>query len=83
MDLSKASTEALIEELERRKEEEIPQVLENIDWSEVINNALQRRNAIIAGTYHQDNDDENYMFEEVMTAVFGERYFQWEIDNTE
>ena len=82
MDLRKASTEALIEELERRKEEEIPQVLENIDWSEVISNATDRRDRVAEGSYHEDNDDSSYMLEAVMQAVFGKDYFDWENEET-
>lgn len=56
----------------------IPEVKEDIDFSNVIKLATKRRNSILDGDYHEDNDDNQYIFEEVMMAIFGKEYFNWE-----
>lgn len=82
LDLKYCSTENLERELARRKRQRLrekpPAVLVEVDWSGVIEAAVARRDSVVAGTYHEDNDDDVYMFEEVMQAVFGEGYFSWE-----
>lgn len=86
VDIKNASIEELEAELEARieqkKKDEAPQVKENIDWTSVINDAISRRDSVIEGSYHEDNDDAQYMFEAVMQAVFGEDYFSWENEET-
>lgn len=86
MDLTTASDKELAAELERRKLAkelaETPKMLKNIDWTEVINNAESEVDDILAGTYHEDNDDAQYMYEAVMQAVYGKKYFEWKNKKT-
>jgi hypothetical protein len=82
-DLKNISTEALQKEIERRQKiEKVPRKQDNIVWDSVVQSALDRRDRVASGEYHEDNDDAYYMFEEVMTAVFGKDYFKWENEQT-
>lgn len=76
--------EQLEEELNRRKKmrAETPQVRQNIDWSEVMSQAAAEVEAITSGEYNEDEDDKQYMYEAVMTAIYGSDYFEWANKNT-
>lgn len=58
-----------------------PKKLENIDWTEVINLAESIKDEVInlGEDYIDDSDSDNgeYMYQEVMKAVYGEDYFKW------
>lgn len=82
MNLKNVSDDELEKELQNRKQQaelaEIPSQLDNIDWRRVIGTAMIRRDSVVEESYHEDNDDAQYMFEAVMEAVFGINYFEWE-----
>lgn len=79
MNISEISTKELKQEIERRSdlEESRPQLKEDIDWSTVISYAEDTVGQVISGNYHEDRDDVQYMWEEVMTTVYGEDFFEW------
>ena len=82
-DLSVEELQAeLKKKLEQKKLEEIPQLLKKINWEPVITEAISRRDSVVNGDYHEDNDDAHYLFETVMEAVFGKYYFDWENEET-
>ena len=56
--------------------------LANVDWSGVVAQAREHVNGIDAGTTSDDNDDLEYLFEEVMKALYGDDYFTWENSKT-
>lgn len=76
MDIKSATKEDLEKELEARRLAEVPQPLPNINWSEVIGQAIKVRDGIAENGYG-GKDRQHYMFEAVMLAVFGKNYFNW------
>jgi len=79
-DLSEFDDDTLQKELNKRKKkrekEATPKVLDNKDWSKVIELATDVRDQMIKhGLYRDDYD--HYIFEKVMVAVFGPKYFDW------
>lgn len=68
----------------KESEEELPTptVQDDIDWSEVIENAKSEVEEVLNGEYHEDNDNTQYMYEAVMQAVYGKDYFKWLNQNT-
>lgn len=54
-------------------------VLDNIDWSQVINTVVQSTTETIVNHYEND-DDPHYIWEAVMTAVYGPEYWKWRRD---
>jgi hypothetical protein len=67
---------------EQHEEISTPTVQENIDWSKVIANAKSEVDEVLNGEYHEDNDNAQYMWEEVMETVFGKDFFKWYNKNT-
>ena len=76
--LNDVSEADLLAELERRKQrEKAPEPLRYIDWKKVI--ALAHDIVEEIRKNHVRNDDNlHYMYEEVMKAVYGDDYFDWE-----
>lgn len=79
MNITDFSMEELEEELERRKEAQNtrPQIKNDVKWAKVIVMAEDIVNRVASGDYHEDNDDAHYMWEEVMTALYGNDFFEW------
>jgi hypothetical protein len=71
--------EQLLEELKRREEAErlasVPKRLNDIDWTSVI--AQAEDIVSMASNQETPRDCEEYIFEEVMTAIFGKDFFSW------
>ncbi len=86
MNLKSFTDDELQQELGRRqakiKKESKPKPLDNINWDDVIAHANDIISDIDNGSYHEDNDDTQYMYEGVMTAVFGKDIFDWINKNT-
>jgi len=89
MKLSDYSKEDLLAEIEKRENiekeniENKPKVLpslfqiaKNINCS-VIPLLEEHIEDIASGKYHEDNDDEHYIFKEVMKACYGDNIFDW------
>lgn len=49
---------------------EIPKIKENIDWSEVIAVAEEHMGRLFSGKRVKDDED-HYVFEAVITAIYG------------
>lgn len=60
-----------------------PPMVSDPDWSGVIATAKSVVDEILNGSYHEDNDDKHYMYEEAMQAVYGKDFFDWMNANTE
>ena len=60
-----------------------PKALENIDWSSVIEQAQAHLDYVESPDYHEDNDNDHYLFEEVMMTVFGRDIFDWINEQTD
>lgn len=54
-----------------------PTIQKDIDWSNVIKQAEDIRDEVVNGEYHEDNDNDHYLYEAVMEAVFGKDFFKW------
>ena len=80
MNLSELTDDELKVELARRrnvKEElALPKPLPNPDWTQVTTLAIQIRDEIVRDR-REDDDNDVYVSEAVMKAVFGEDYFEW------
>lgn len=61
----------------RPKDIDRPRLNPNPDWSGVISQTEETINDIVAGTYHSDRDDKQYLWEEVMKALYGRDFFNW------
>lgn len=78
------STNELLEELARRKtaKKEAPKLVKNPKWDVVIELAKGVVESVSIGEVDGSNDDEHYMYEEVMKALYGPKYFDWHNENT-
>ena len=52
------------------------------NWSIVIKQAEEIVKRIEDGIYHDDNDDEVYMLEAVMTTLYGDNFYEWKRKTT-
>jgi len=58
---------------------EEPKIQKEIDWSRVIQSAIHRFSIVLDSQLPLgDENSKQFMFEEVMKAVFGKDYFTWE-----
>jgi hypothetical protein len=74
--LSTFTNEQLEAEINRRKIAATrPKVLKNIDWSDVIETTEDIIEEMWAGTWHDYNDDKDYVYESVMKAIYGNDIF--------
>ena len=64
------------------KASNVPEVKESIDWSETQKVAESIIEGISEGTWHQDNDDKHWLYEAVMTDIYGDKIFTWLADNS-
>lgn len=55
----------------------VPTVQENINWSNVIATAKDQVKDVEEGTYFDEEDSKQYIWEEVMTAIYGKDFFKW------
>jgi len=76
--------EELINELEKRKLNKTrPQLKkDNIDLSGVISQAEHIINSVVNDTYYEENDNPQFIYEAVMTALYGDDFFEWFNKNT-
>lgn len=56
----------------------VPQPVENPNWEGIMEMAQLRVGDICDGSYHEDNDDPQYMLEAVLETIYGKDYFKWE-----
>lgn len=78
MSLQSLTDEQLEQEIARRKKQKsIPKLIENPDFSNVILMAQDINKSIVDGIYHEDSDSKHYLYEAVMTALYGEKYWKW------
>lgn len=59
-----------------------PKPLENPDFSSLIANLESDMDSVVDGTWHEDNDNDHYVWEEAMKAVYGKDVFDWWNKNT-
>ena len=60
------------------KEVQRPTPVENPDFSSLIEILEESMNEIVAGSYNSNNhDDEHFVWEEAMQAVYGDDVFDW------
>jgi len=52
------------------------------NWTELEQIADSIVTEIQDGTYHEDNDNDHYMYEAAMTAIYGGRFWDWFNKNT-
>jgi len=83
--LNEFSTDELMEELERRKKMEatVPVLNKNPYLGDLMSMASGIVDEVVNGTYHEDNDNATYMYEEVMTMFYGEKFWDWFNENTD
>lgn len=80
-DLSQFTEEQLEKELERRKIKR-PVLNSNPNFSQVIRLTEDLINDVLSGEYHEDNDYKQYIYEEVMTALYGSTLWDFFNKNT-
>jgi hypothetical protein len=78
MSLEVYSTSALEEELERRSQLPVPNPVERNgrDWSK-IEAACERYITELHGELGDGNDQEHYIFEAALEAIYGEGVWSW------
>lgn len=54
-----------------------PKVQENIDWSNVISTVQDQVKDVEEGTYFDEEDSKQYVWEAVMEAMYGKDFFKW------
>jgi hypothetical protein len=79
LDLKNVTNEQLKTELMRRvqRKANAPEPVVEPDFSSVIKLAVNIRDEIVGGEYHEDSAFPQYMFEEAMKAVYGDDFFVW------
>lgn len=77
-------TQLRLELAKREKEAKTPpSIIENPDLSRVVSAAKDIVQNVVDGRYHEDNDDDHYIFEAVMEALYGPDFWDWLNNNTE
>lgn len=75
--ISDAELAAEVERRRKAKEaKERPQLVEKPDFSAVIK-ITEEYLSLLATDGSQDNDDDHYIYEEVMKALYGPKVFDW------
>lgn len=64
-------------ELKRRKDLLVPVQKTNINDSAIRSLLDSIVQEIVNGTWHEDNDDEQYIYEEVFKMYYGKSFFTW------
>jgi len=75
--LGKLSIKELEQELERRAIESAPRPLANPDLRILRETCQAHIDSIAAGTFHEDDDDQHYIFEEAIEALYGKDIWDW------
>ena len=72
-------TNELIAELERRNqiEKKPPDPLAIIDFAPITKICTAYVNYVSSDEYHEDNDYENYIYETVLTTIYGDTFWDW------
>lgn len=78
MDLSKLSDEDLEKELKRRKEQarKTPSPVPDPDWAKLVQTA-QKCLADMEQNDYWDEDNDQYIYEAAMKAIYGPNFFDW------
>ncbi len=76
------STDELEAELKKRKTPVAPKPVDNPNCSVVVEMCKKRISRIANGDAHCDDDFDQYLYEEVMTAVYGISVFDWNNKHT-
>lgn len=86
MNLENFSIEEMQEEIQRREVEARragkPEVLKDINWTPVVELCEKYVKQIVEeveeeGSYYDDSDWDNYIYEATLDAVFGEGFWPW------
>ena len=77
LDLSDYSTDDLELELERRTKESAPKMRKWPDYADLQHSCQAYIDAIATGTYHEDDDDQHYIFEAALEALYGKDIWDW------
>lgn len=77
-ELQRFSEKELKTELERREKlkDAVPKPLPNPDFSGVLTTAQSVVNEV-AKEHYSDEDNASYIFEAVMKAIYGDKYWDW------
>lgn len=59
------------------EKESKPQIKDNIDWVPVKVFASSIINDIADGSYHEDDDNEQYLYETVIESIYGKEIWDW------
>jgi hypothetical protein len=81
MNINQISTEELKKELKKRSKTPEPQKFSEIKWGKLIHACETIIKQIKKEKYEHD-DNPQYVYEEAMTAIFGENVFDWINDQT-
>lgn len=76
-DFSNADLKA---ELARREARDLlipPELIENPDFSRIIKLCQDHIKEIADRSFYDDSDLKHYLYEEVMTALYGEKFWEW------
>ncbi len=81
MELSEFDDDQLLKELERRKfikeKGSIPIQLNNVDDKTIRSYLASIVEEIVDGRWHEDNDDEHYLYELLFTLYYGPEFWTW------
>ena len=77
MDLSKVSKEKLLEELEKRRKEDIPKSLTSINTAKLEKTINQYFEFLVSDDYCEDNDWDNEIFEMAVATFYGPDIWDW------
>ena len=77
LDLSDYSTDDLKLELERRLLESVPKMQKCPDYTDLQHSCQAYVCAIATNTYHEDNEDQHYIFEAALEALYGKSIWDW------
>lgn len=76
--LSNFTDQELLQEIERRKDLKTPYIIYGVVDDHGIREIIQTIvNKVEDGSYHEDNDYKQYLWEEVMKAYYGKDFFTW------
>ena len=74
--LEEATEEEIEQELERRKRDKAPEPIANPDFSRLIKMTLEETEYLKKNGY-PSKDFDHYVYEEVMSAIYGKGYWKW------
>lgn len=80
-DLKHFTTEQLQQIIDKRKKDSKeklkPTIIDNPDYTELRKEGQIIVDSVFDGSYHDDNDDEHFIYDTVMKTLFGPDFFTW------